>query len=76
MTHYQITIQHHSIASARVVEINGTLPQAKSLAAAEFVDDRLDYMICIYEMVDTEYYLQPRLLAAKTVGGDRWDDER
>jgi hypothetical protein len=49
MTEYSATIHHHSIRSARVIRINGTLETAKRRATKEFGDGFLDHEILIRE---------------------------
>lgn len=48
MTTYFATIRHHSISSARVIKIEGTLTEAKRAATAEFDGDFNDYVLCIF----------------------------
>lgn len=65
MTIYTATISHHSISSARVIEIEGTLAQAKRAATKEFVDEFVDHRIVIRD-ADGE------VVAARRVGDKSW----
>ncbi len=47
MSKYIATIRHHSISSARHIEIDGTLAQAKRAASREFGAEQRDYTIII-----------------------------
>ncbi len=69
MTKYIATIRHHSIRSAREIEINGTLDDAKREAAKEFGGEQRDYDIVIAEM--SEGY-PPYVVASRKVGGRKW----
>ena len=62
---YYATISHHSIGRARVVEIEGTLAQAKRRATAEFDGENLEYRIVIYT-ADGE------TVASRLVADKRW----
>lgn len=65
MTIYTATISHHSISSARVIEIDGTLTQAKRAATKEFADEFVDHRIVIRD-ADGE------VVAARRVGDKSW----
>ncbi|GGW23904.1 hypothetical protein GCM10011452_09060 [Gemmobacter lanyuensis] len=51
MTRYTATIRHHSIASARVVNVGNDLTAAKTAATKEFGGEMRDYTIVI---IDTQ----------------------
>lgn len=65
MTIYTATITHHSIHSARVIEIDGTLTQAKRAATKEFGEGFLDHVIVIRDQ-----YGEP--VASRRVGDKSW----
>lgn len=65
MTAYTATITHHSISSARVIEIDGTIAQAKRAATREFGDGFLDHIIVIRDQ-----YGEP--VASRRIGDRRW----
>lgn len=65
MTTYTATVAHHSIHSARVIEIDGTLTQAKRAATKEFGDGFLDHVIVILDQ-----YGEP--VATRRIGDSRW----
>ena len=64
---YTAGIRHSSIASARTVEIDGTLAQAKRAATREFGGEHLDYTIVICDE-------RGRAISARRVGEKRWTD--
>ncbi len=47
MSKFSATISHHSISRARVIEIDGTLTNAKRAATKEFNGEFVDYVIII-----------------------------
>lgn len=63
---YTATIVHHSIARARVIEVEGTLAEAKAAAWEEFGDEQLDYQIAVYDE-------DGDIVASRRVGAKRWD---
>lgn len=63
---YTATIVHHSIARARVIEVEGTLAEAKAAAWEEFGDEQLDYRIAVYDE-------DGDIVASRRVGAKRWD---
>lgn len=65
MTTYTATITHHSISSARVIEIDGTLTQVKRAATREFGDGFVDHVIVIRD----EY---GETVATRRIGNSRW----
>lgn len=65
MSKFTATITHHSISSARVIEIDGTLTQAKRAATKEFGDGFVDHRIVIRD-ADGE------VVAARRVGDKSW----
>lgn len=65
MTIYTATITHQSISSARVIEIDGTLTQAKRAATKEFAGEFVDHRIVIRD-ADGE------VVAARRVGDKSW----
>ena len=73
MTNLSATIRHHSIASARVVDLGTTdLAAAKKAAAKEFGDDYRDYTICI--IGEATIHNQDGIIATRRVGGRKWVD--
>lgn len=66
MTKYFATIAHHSIASAAVVEIEGTLVQAKRTATKEFGDGFIDHRIVIRNE-------RGETVASRRIGDKRWN---
>lgn len=75
MPKFFATIRHHSIARARVIEINGTLTEAKRAASAEFKGDYNDYNLCIFAahengMMDRDFCVSSRKLGAR-----KWYDD-
>lgn len=62
---YTATISHSSIASARVITINGTLAQAKRAASKEFGGGFLDHRIVIRNE-------RGDLVAVRRIADRRW----
>lgn len=71
MTNLRATIRHHSIARARVVDL-GTddLTKAKTLAAAEFRGDFVDYTLCI--LGDATPHNPSGVIASRRIGARKW----
>lgn len=68
---YTATIAHHSIRSARVVEITAkTLSAAKAAATREFGGEQMDYII---ELVAKDGQRNVGLWTRR-VGGTKWVD--
>lgn len=65
MSKFTATITHHSISSARVIEIDGTLTQAKRAATKEFADGFVDHRIVIRDAYG-------EVVAARRVGDKSW----
>lgn len=65
-THYTATIQHHSIARAREVAIEGTLAAAKRAATREFGGELLDAFIVVADE-------RGEIVAKRRVGDSRWE---
>lgn len=70
MTKYTATIAHHSIARARVLEIEGTLAQAKRAASREFGDGFADHRIVIRQ-ADGRW---DDIVATRRLSDRRWTD--
>jgi hypothetical protein len=68
-TFYVATIEHHSLARAPSVKIEGTLTQAKRAATERFGDGFADHQICIYERRPDFGNV---LVATKAVGAPEW----
>lgn len=67
------TIRHHSIASARVVDLGtADLTAAKKAAAAEFRAEFVDYTICILGERTPDN--PDGIIAARRVGARKWHD--
>lgn len=73
MTNLRATIRHHSIASARVVDLGTTdLAIAKKAASAEFKGEFVDYSICILgECTPDNPY---GIISIRRVGARKWRD--
>jgi hypothetical protein len=69
MAIYFATINHHSVRSARIIEINGTLQTAKRRAVREFGDGYRDHVISITDE-------RGDVISRKMIGGRRWVDWR
>ena len=65
MTTYTATISHHSIASARVISITGSLTQAKRQASREFGAEFRDHRIVIRDQAGWP-------VASRLVADTRW----
>ena len=71
MTNLHATIRHHSIASARVVDLGtDNLTKAKKAAVAEFGDDFADCVICI--LGDRDIHNPSGIVATRRVNGRYW----
>jgi hypothetical protein len=68
-TKFKATIRHHSIRSARVIQITGTLASAKRAASREFGDEFRDHEIVIYTGGDDA---ETEIVACRKVGDRRW----
>jgi hypothetical protein len=71
MTKFFSTIQHHSIASAREIEIDGTMTDAKRKAAREFSGEQNDFRIVIFA---APAGIEPYKVSSRRVGGRKWED--
>jgi hypothetical protein len=71
MPRYSATIRHHSISRARVIDITGTLDEAKKAAADEFEQEQRDYEIVVSEEPDNR---APEIVATKLVSARHWQD--
>lgn len=60
------TIKHHSISSARVIDVSNDLSTAKKQALIEFGDEQEDYNICILD----DY---SEVIASKKVRDKKWN---
>ena len=69
MSKYIATIRHHSIASARQIEIDGSLAQAKRAATREFGAEQRDYTIVVGQHHDDG---QIEIVASRRVGDRAW----
>lgn len=67
MSNYIATIRHNSIATARHIEIDGTLTQAKRAATKEFGGEQVDYRIVI-ALNDG----RGEIITSRRVGDSRW----
>jgi hypothetical protein len=73
MTNLHATIRHHSIASARVVDLGtADMAEAKKLAAAEFRGEFADYRICI--LGERSVHNPDGIVATRRVGARKWMD--
>lgn len=73
MTNLTATIQHHSISSARVVDLKTTdLTLAKRRASAEFRGEFNDYTICI--MAEPEPCNSSGIVSSRRVSDRKWKD--
>lgn len=59
------TIKHHSISSARVIEVSDNMTAAKRQATIEFGDEQEDYKICILDDCN-------EVIASKEVREKKW----
>jgi len=66
MSEYRATIHHHTIASARVVDVGDNLGQAKSRAWREFKGDQADHVIVILDR-------RSRVVARRRMDMIRWN---
>ena len=79
MTRYTATIQHHSIANARIVPVGDTIAQAKRRATAEFCGEQQDAVITIYDTTMPIYGDNPEpgnqmAAAARKISAARWSN--
>lgn len=65
MNTYTATITHHSIHSARVITVEGSIAQVKRAATLEFGDGFVDHVIVIRDQ-----YGEP--VATRRIGSRRW----
>lgn len=72
MTTFYATIRHHSIASARVIKIEGTLTQAKTAASREFGGDFNDYILTIFGVAPNGEMDRDYIVATRRLGSKRW----
>lgn len=72
MTRYTATIQHHSIARARVVDVGDDLASAKAAASSEFGDEQRDYTIIIMDHDAANF--DSEIVARRKVSGRKWQD--
>ena len=71
MTRYQATIRHHSISSARIVDVGNDLAAAKRAATKEFGGDFNDYVLVIIDSTIPEHF-GDQIVASKRLGAKRW----
>lgn len=69
MSQYIATIRHHSIASARHIEVEGSLAQAKRAATREFGAEQRDYTIVVGQRHDDG---QVEIVSSRRVGDRAW----
>ena len=69
MNTYIATIRHHSITTARQMEISGSLTQAKRAATKEFGQEQRDYIIVIGQK---HLGGQVEIVSSRRVGDKTW----
>lgn len=69
MGRYTATISHHSIASARVVDVGDGLTTAKRKATREFGDGFIDHVIVIRDAQAPKW---DSIVAVRRIGNRRW----
>lgn len=73
MTNYSATIRHHSISSARVVDLGTTdITEAKRRASAEFGGDFNDYTLVI--LGERTPGNPDGIISSRRLGARKWRD--
>lgn len=72
MTRYTATIRHHSIYSARIVNVGNDLRAAKRRASKEFGDEYGSYTIIIMDSQAHDYGDGENIVASRQVSNRLW----